>query len=81
MRTSGNARAGESLQPNRDGKLILDHPELRKLVTRETAEGLELVSRLVVEVSTAMGRLEYSGPFVPRAPTAITSPSAIWNAD
>jgi hypothetical protein len=36
--------------------LILDHPELRKLVTRETAEGLELANRVVIEVSTASFR-------------------------
>jgi hypothetical protein len=36
--------------------LILDHPELRKLVVRETQEGLELANRVIIEVSTASFR-------------------------
>jgi hypothetical protein len=36
--------------------LILDHAELRKLVVRETQEGLELANRVVIEVSTASFR-------------------------
>jgi hypothetical protein len=36
--------------------LILEHPELRKLVVRETQEGLELANRVIIEVSTASFR-------------------------
>ena len=33
--------------------LLLDHPELKKLVANETQESIELVNRVVIEVATA----------------------------
>ena len=36
--------------------LLLDHPELKKLVANETQESIELVNRVVIEVATASYR-------------------------